>query len=216
MIILGLSAVISASDFTVSANGFGALLILVGVFLATLIWQTDKIVKLRRSVPAPPPPLEESRKVPTNTKKEIIRLLKIKKLSPPPSPISDVSDWAKFTVAFMTGIGKLWGELKLLIVGSVLLYLFLFARAEWFTELVQYDYGTTQTFQLVVLFFSALAFYRWITNNARWEPKPLSGGRWVAFIIVGVAVCLTVVIVFAIVHMTQLIQLLRFFGVKGA
>ena len=184
-------------------------------FLAFFTWMTDKIVELRKSIRAELLPSHGEVmevKVPKKTKKYSVTL------HPPPAP--EASDWAKFTAGFIIGLEMgvraivkavtlLWGELKLLIVGSVLLWLFLVARAEWFIEWVQYDYGATQTFQLVVLFFSAFAFWRWIQNQSKWEPK-LTGGRWIALALVGVTACLTVVTVFAIVHMEQLIRLLTF------
>ena len=156
-----------------------------------------------------PPPFEDTRKVPKKTQKEIAKLVKIiEEPPPPPAP-----DWAKFTVALMSGVGKVWGELKLLIVGTFLFYLFIMPLP-WDTPGV--DYTAFQWIRFIVLALGSLAVYRWITNNARWEPKPLSGGRWIALVLVAIIICSAVIAVFAIIHMPQIIQLMRFLGIKGA
>jgi len=150
-----------------------------------------------------PPPFEDTRKVPKKTQKEIAKLVKIiEEPPPPPAP-----DWAKFTVALMSGVGKVWGELKLLIVGTFLFYLFIMPLS-WDTLGV--DYTAFQWIRFIALALGSFAVWRWIMNNARWEPKPLSGGRWIALVLVAVIVCSAVITVVAIMYMPQLIELIRF------
>lgn len=158
----------------------------------------------------PPPPLMLSPeqvievKVPKKTKKYSVTL-------PPPPSVPEVSDWAKLTVALMASVGKVWGELKLLVVGSVLLYLFIMPLP-W--DAPGIDYTAFQWIRFIALVLGSLAVWRWITNNARWEPKPIGGGRWVALVLVSIIVCSAVIIVFAIIYMPQLISLIQF--LKGA
>jgi hypothetical protein len=209
LFLFGLWAIVYESNFTVSAGG---LLILVAMFLEIFVRLTDKIVELNALVPPPvSAPLEESKKVPTKTRKEIRKLQKvIDKLPPPPAP-----EWAKFTAAFMTSISKLWGELKLLIVGAFFFYLFVM-ETPWDWNGV--NVSSFEYLRYIALVLGTLAVYRWITNNARWEPKPLSGGRWVALIVVSVVVSIAVVLVFAIIYLPWIIQLMYYLGIpyKGA